>query len=242
MRQEARGAMALDSATLPTGNPQDTSRDGSLSVWLVPDVRQTRCIVDTMRRLATAGRRAACIALDTTGSDGTSSGQLHQQHGTDFPTFAPHVTVGFVRHSVGAPVVSALLTRLAEAGPAFDVEWAAIAVGPSFVQCVFLDAVPSERLSNLNAAFQAAFGMRCDYHPHLSLAYADVGGDARLALAADARAQSDELLRPLTMHALELWDTSGPVDGWRRLAAAPLAAAAMAAPRAVEWVNELRSG
>ena len=73
----------------------------------------------------------------------------------------------------------------------------------------------------LNARFQRAFDLADAYTPHLSLAYAEGLGDAALASLA-ARVPARVIGGGAVMVALELWDTSGPVSGWRRVRAAPL--------------------
>ncbi len=58
---------------------------------------------------------------------------------------------------------------------------------------------------------------RTPYRPHLSLLYADLGEDEKRAMVAGV-----EVGPPFEAVELALYDTGGPVEGWRCLAAFPL--------------------
>jgi hypothetical protein len=183
----------------------DTSNVG-WSLWLVPDEAAAAPLRRAIADLSALGRR-----------------RCDDPH--DFPVFEPHLTVGFVPRTVPLGRVSALCDRLGSGADPLVVHWAAVEAGEIYFQTLYLRASTTPALSAMNGAFQAEFGMRYVYKPHLSLAYARVHArpDTERIQEALVAAVPQEALVDAALGALEVWDTSGPVEGWRRVHRVPLA-------------------
>lgn len=138
----------------------------------------------------------------------------------DFPVFHPHITVAFWNRSVPMERIDEAATELAASLAPFDVTFTRAAKGNIFFQCVYALCDPAPPLVDANAAIQRRFGMRYAYMPHLSLAYGDVAEGDKDGLVAALAPRVDGRVVPVDR--LELWDTSGPVEAWRRVKAYPL--------------------
>ena len=159
-----------------------------LSLWLAPPP-------DLNRRLA------AAIA------------DLARRHGTT--AFEPHVTLlGELEGPEAAlvPPVGVLARRLRP----FEVRLDDVATGTEMFRCVYLTAVETPELLGAHARAREALGVTTAeaFRPHLSLVYGRLGEAEREA----ARREAGGLLASFTADALQLVDTTGDVDGWRRLA------------------------
>lgn len=179
----------------------DTSNIG-LSLWLVP--------AEPARE-----ELAALIA---------STRDAHRHEGVaaekDFPLFAPHITVGFWDRDADEGAIHQHAAELAGSTPELTATFDAVDAGDRFFQCVYARARKDAALVHPNAATQHAFGWNYEYMPHLSLAYANVPREARDAIASDL---SGVLAgRAVRLDALELWDTSGPVESWALVQRFPL--------------------
>jgi hypothetical protein len=178
----------------------DTSNVG-WSLWVVPDDAAATLLRGAIAELSSLGRRRCDDARD-------------------FPIFEPHVTVGFVPKTIALDRIVALCDRLGSSTAApIVVRWAGAETGDIYYQTLFLRAVATSTLSAMNDAFQREFGMRYEYRPHLSLVYAHIHDRPDVAEARQALLQAvpPGVLGDTTLSALEVWDTSGAVEDWRRL-------------------------
>lgn len=194
--------MAASSSATPSNDPYaDTSRIGP-SLWLVP---------------------AEPVRAELTGLISEIS-SAHRKPGTrDFAVFSPHITVGFWNVDADDAAIRAHAANLSVSAQPFDVVFERAAVGSIFFQCVYAVCQKDDAVMRPNALTQQQFGLSYDYMPHLSLAYADVAADRREAIAASV--QSSISGRVVRIDALELWDTSGPVDSWALVQRFPLGGA-----------------
>ena len=145
--------------------------------------------------------------------------ELAATHGG--PRFEPHVTVlGDLGAWSGRPEdVARALRRLALVSAPFDVRLTDAAAEDTFLRALYVRA-EGPGLHTLRARAVAAFDLAdADYHPHASLLYADLPAAAKEPIL-------DHVGRrfglPFEARRLEIWDTSGAVETWRRVTGATL--------------------
>lgn len=154
-----------------------------LSVWLVPNPRDTAFLEEQIERCSRA-----------LGS----------------PPFPPHVTL----------CTEPAVTRLAAVGSLRELPlsstFTALEFGNDYFHGCYLRANDDHALRELQARCVATLGGVAPqgYPPHLSLAYGVLGEEQR----ATAAALITELPVQIGFDRLELWETSGPVSSWRKLA------------------------
>lgn len=173
----------------------------SLSVWIRPEPR-----VDAKLHGVIVAQSAALLP-----------------HGATGP-FLPHVTVlGAIPVASEADIhaVTAAVGSIARESHVFSVEAPAIVAGALFFQCVYALCTPSAPLSacfeSLCAALPSVPRPVPAYMPHLSLVYGDLPQSARETSAAALAARFGGKGVAFSAAALEVWDTSGPVETWRLL-------------------------
>jgi 2'-5' RNA ligase len=126
------------------------------------------------------------------------------------PPFPPHVTL------CSDPAV----TRLAAVGSLRELPlsstFTALEFGDDYFHGCYLRANDDQALRKLQAHCVATLGGAAPrgYPPHLSLAYGVLSEDQR----ATAAALIVELPVQIAFDRLELWETSGPVSSWCKLA------------------------
>ena len=183
----------MDSAPFPAPRP--------LSVWIRPEAS-----VGAQLHAVIVAQSAALLP-----------------HGATGPFF-PHVTVlgGIpVASEAGIHAVTVAVGALARETRAFSVEAPAIVAGAQFFQCVYALCQPSAPLSacfeSLCAALPSAPRPFPAYMPHLSLVYGELPQSLREASAAALAASFGGQGVAFSAAALEVWDTTGPVESWRLL-------------------------
>jgi 2'-5' RNA ligase len=138
-------------------------------------------------------------------------------HGGD--VFEPHVTVlGSIPERPGCdlPRLCAVVDELSRCMRVHPTLLTRVATGTLFYQCVYGLVEPSP---TLGATFKAACASLPEvtpptpYMPHVSFLYSDVASSVREAARAALAPQFDGF--HFTADRLELWDTTGPVAGWR---------------------------
>ncbi len=136
--------------------------------------------------------------------------ELIQRCATAFgsPTFPPHITI------CSEPLEAALRADLALELP-LGVSFGSVGFDSDYFHCCFLQARDDAGLLALQARCAAALrGAVPKYAPHLSLAYGALTEAQREA----ARSLVPSLPLAGKFDQLELWETSGPVPSWRRVA------------------------
>jgi hypothetical protein len=126
------------------------------------------------------------------------------------PPFPPHVTL----------CTDPAVTRLIAVGPLSELPliatFTALEFGKDYFHGCYLHADDDTVLRELQARCVATLGGRVphDYPPHLSLSYGVLNAEQR----ARATALVNELPVQIGFDRLELWESSGPVSSWRKLA------------------------
>ena len=173
----------------------------SLSVWIRPE---------------------ACVDAQLHATITTESAAL-LPHGATGP-FSPHVTVlgGIpVASEADIDAVTAAVGALARESRVFIVVAPAIVAGTLFFQCVYALCTPSAPLTgcfeSLCAALPSAPRPAPAYMPHLSLVYGELPQSVRETSAAGLAASFGVQGISFSAVALEVWDTTGPVERWHLL-------------------------
>jgi hypothetical protein len=126
------------------------------------------------------------------------------------PRFPPHVTL----------CTDPAVTRLAAVGSLSELPltstFTSLEFGRDYFHGCYLRADDDRALRELQARCVAGLGGTAPqtYPPHLSLAYGVLSEERRVAAAA----LISELPVQLSFDRLELWESSGPVSSWRKLA------------------------
>jgi len=177
----------------------------NLSVWLVPGPTSP------------AAALFSTLVLD-----------LAERHGTE--AFAPHVTlVGAVEVAspdAFEPIWEAIVRHARAQGP-LDVPLSGVEAGALFYRCVYARVGPHPVLEALNASAQeliAALRPKEPFMGHLSLIYSDMPHAQRLEVCAEASALIRNEVAHVALSRVQLWDTTGPHEGWTMLAEADLEA------------------
>lgn len=134
------------------------------------------------------------------------------------PAFEPHVTV-LGRVSGRPEDLLRTLRRLALVSAPFDVRLTDAAIEDVYHRALYVHA-ESPGLHTLRARAAAAFGVPDeDYRPHASLLYADLPAEVKEPIL-DGIGRRFGL--PFEAQRLELWETEGGVQSWRRVGQATL--------------------
>jgi 2'-5' RNA ligase superfamily len=126
------------------------------------------------------------------------------------PLFPPHLTLG----------TDPAVTRLAAVGPLSELplgsSFAVLEFGDDYFQGCYLRAEEDAALRELQARCVATLGSAAPraYPPHVSLAYGVLNAPER----ATAAALMTDLPVRIRFDRIELWESSGPVSSWRKLA------------------------
>lgn len=126
------------------------------------------------------------------------------------PVFPPHVTL------CTDPAVTTLAAVGAFSELPLSATFTTLDFGDDYFHGCYLRAEQDKALRELQARSVAALGgaVPQGYPPHLSLAYGVLSDEQR----ATAAALIKELPLQLGFDRLELWESSGPVSSWRKLA------------------------
>ncbi len=169
-------------------------RGHGTSLWLMPDG-------------ASAERLSALVS------------SLAARLGT--PAFPPHVTLihGLVRDE---EAIVDLTGGLVEHLAGQSVSFGPVEAQPEFFRCLYLRVEPATSLRDAHALAAKTFGVPpdADYLPHLSLVYGSLDAAEKDRIAAAAVA---EVPPTITLTAIEVWRTEGPVGEWRLRRRFPLA-------------------
>jgi 2'-5' RNA ligase len=126
------------------------------------------------------------------------------------PPFPPHVTL------CTDPAVTTLVALGSLGELPLSPTFTTLEFGDDYYHGCYLRANEDQTLRDLQARCVAALGGNAPrpYPPHLSLAYGVLGEEQR----ARARNQLTKLPVQVSFDRLELWESSGPVASWRKLA------------------------
>jgi hypothetical protein len=126
------------------------------------------------------------------------------------PLFPPHVTL------CTEPAVTTLAAVGAFSELPLTASFTALDFGDDYFHGCYLRAEQDKALRELQERSVAALGGTAPqgYPPHLSLAYGVLSDEQR----ATAAALITELPLQVAFDRLELWESSGPVSSWRKLA------------------------
>jgi 2'-5' RNA ligase len=126
------------------------------------------------------------------------------------PLFPPHVTLGT------RPAATTLAAVGSIAELPLSATFTALEFGDDYFHGCYLRAAEDKGLRELQARCVATLGGAAPegYPPHLSLAYGVLNEKQR----ATAAALITELPVTVGFDRLELWEGSGPVSSWRKLA------------------------
>ena len=150
----------------------------------------------------------------------TVIGDLARTYGG--PVFAPHLTIAaeitepFERVDTVAQALAALPVPL--------VTFQGLRTGTSFFKCCYLSVELSPALTDLHNRSREHFALAHAFDPHVSLAYGTYAPDVLEGMRTRAEDALAASLMPTVFTQLELWETEGKVEDWKRVARYPFAA------------------
>jgi 2'-5' RNA ligase len=131
------------------------------------------------------------------------------------PEFSPHLTLLSGESDRDLDEWAARLAAVSNA-PVLDLELQAVAFWGSHFRAVLLPMVASAELEALRVSLAALTGFDASvpFEPHVSLFYGDLAESAQSLV----RAELANVAMACRATAVSAWDTTGPVEAWRRLA------------------------
>lgn len=134
------------------------------------------------------------------------------------PAFPPHVTlIGGIKGD--APSIKEKTATIAAQLTPYEIQFGVIGSEADYHQKLFLSVAQSQRVMKANAIAQEILGVRQGpYLPHCSLAYGDLVPAEITEIKNEYIPENLASKAGFTADRIQLWDTSGPVKNWRKIA------------------------
>ncbi|KAJ3013627.1 UNVERIFIED_CONTAM: hypothetical protein HDU68_000619 [Siphonaria sp. JEL0065] len=134
------------------------------------------------------------------------------------PKWSPHITLLGSIVATPEEAVSKIQDAVKHRGP-LKITLTDIVTKNLYFQCVMAKAEESQPLLSLNAFLRTVYPPHQNepYWPHLSLVYGDLDAETRNSVVEEIKANKDWDIvgSVINVHVIEVWNTEGPVDGWK---------------------------